>query len=117
MEGPESQFTTTQTQKPTRVRHAVHKDQTFDSNMDSEGSDGDRPRGTDGKRPLTTRQAVLASVVGLSWTRGCVPSFTGYGSLSCVWVFPTGYRSMYETLRKRKWLNEAEITLRQDTKR
>jgi hypothetical protein len=51
----------TQTQKPTRVRRAVHKDQTFDSDMESEDSDGDRPRGTDGKRPLTTRQAVLAT--------------------------------------------------------
>ena len=56
----------TQTQKPTRVRRAVHKDKDLDSDIESEDSDADRPRGTDGKRPLTTRQAVLASVVGAS---------------------------------------------------
>ena len=56
----------TQTQKPTRVRRAVHKDKNLDSDIESEDSDDDRPRGIDGKRPLTTRQAVLASVVGSS---------------------------------------------------
>jgi Ino eighty subunit 2 len=74
----------TQTQKPTRVRRAVQKDKSLDSDIESEDSDGDRPRGADGKRPLTTRQAVLASVVGSSHVSlGASLRFTGYRSLSC----------------------------------
>jgi Ino eighty subunit 2 len=53
------------TQKPARVRRAVHKDKALDSDVESEDDDDDQPRG-DAKRPLTTRQAVLASVVGSS---------------------------------------------------
>ncbi len=56
----------TQTQKPARVRRVVHKDKVLDSDIESEDDDDDQPRGGDGKRPLTTRQAVLASVVGSS---------------------------------------------------
>ncbi|KAF8267480.1 hypothetical protein EI94DRAFT_1321419 [Lactarius quietus] len=52
------------TQKPTRVRRAAaQKDKDPDSAIESEDDD-DQPRGS--KRPLTTRQAVLASVVGSS---------------------------------------------------
>jgi Ino eighty subunit 2 len=53
------------TQKPVRVRRVVHKDKDLDSDVESEDEDDD-PRGGEGKRPLTTRQAVLASVVGSS---------------------------------------------------
>ena len=52
------------TQKPARVRRAVHKEKDIDSGVESEDDD-DQPRGG-AKRPLTTRQAVLASVVGSS---------------------------------------------------
>jgi Ino eighty subunit 2 len=52
------------TQKPARVRRAVHKEKDLDSAIESEDDD-DQPRGG-AKRPLTTRQAVLASVVGSS---------------------------------------------------
>jgi Ino eighty subunit 2 len=73
----------TQIQKPTRARRAVHKDKALDSDIESEDSDADRPRGADGKRPLTTRQAVLASVVGSSHVSlGASPSFAGYGLVS-----------------------------------
>lgn len=55
-----------QTQKPApRVRRVIHKDKDLDSDVESEDEDDD-PRGGEGKRPLTTRQAVLASVVGSS---------------------------------------------------
>ena len=43
---------------------------------------------------------------------GCVPSFTGYSSLSCIWIFPTGYQGIDETSRKKNRLNEAEIAFR-----
>ena len=56
----------TQTLKPARVRRAVHKDKDLDSDVESEDDDDEHPRDADGKRPLTTRQAVLASVVGSS---------------------------------------------------
>ncbi|KAH9954181.1 hypothetical protein BC827DRAFT_1386900 [Russula dissimulans] len=57
----------TQTQKPPRVPHAIHKDKDMDSDIESEDNDeDDHPRGGDGKRPLMTHQAVLASVVGSS---------------------------------------------------
>ena len=46
------------TQKPARVRRIVHKDKDPDSAVESEDDD-DQPRGG-AKRPLTTRQAVLA---------------------------------------------------------
>ena len=52
------------TQKPARVRRAAQKDKDPDSGVESEDDD-DQPRGG-AKRPLTTRQAVLASVVGSS---------------------------------------------------
>ncbi|KAH9039821.1 hypothetical protein EDB85DRAFT_224034 [Lactarius pseudohatsudake] len=52
------------TQKPARVRRAAHKEKDPDSAIESEDDD-DQPRGG-AKRPLTTRQAVLASVVGSS---------------------------------------------------
>ena len=58
-----------QTQKPPRVRRAATKDKDFkESDVESEDDDDDdeHPRGGEGKRPLTTRQAVLASVVGSS---------------------------------------------------
>jgi len=76
------------TQKPTRVRRAIHKDKDPDSAVESE-DDEDQPRGG-AKRPLTTRQAVLASVVGSS------------------------HVSLDETSRKKKQLNEAEIALRRE---
>ncbi|KAI0291270.1 hypothetical protein BC826DRAFT_1106026 [Russula brevipes] len=78
----------TQPQKPPRVRRAVHKDKDLDSGIESEDDDDEQPR--DGKRPLTTRQAVLASVVGSS------------------------HVSLDETSRKKKQLNEAEIALRRE---
>ncbi|KAH9981561.1 hypothetical protein BJV74DRAFT_879232 [Russula compacta] len=81
----------TQTQKPPRVRRTVHKDKDLDSDIESEDDDDDeQPRRGDGKRPLTTRQAVLASVVGAS------------------------HVSLDETSRKKKQLNEAEIALRRE---
>ncbi|KAH9163804.1 hypothetical protein EDB89DRAFT_1859831 [Lactarius sanguifluus] len=76
------------TQKPARVRRAAHKDKDPDSAVESEDDD-DQPRGG-AKRPLTTRQAVLASVVGSS------------------------HVSLDETSRKKKQLNEAEIALRRE---
>ncbi|KAN0137816.1 hypothetical protein V8E53_004300 [Lactarius tabidus] len=75
------------TQKPTRVRRSVQKEKDPDSGIESEDDD-DQPRGA--KRPLTTRQAVLASVVGSS------------------------HVSLDETSRKKKQLNEAEIALRRE---
>lgn len=75
-------------QKPARVRRAAHKDKDPDSAVESEDDD-DQPRGG-AKRPLTTRQAVLASVVGSS------------------------HVSLDETSRKKKQLNEAEIALRRE---
>jgi hypothetical protein len=51
------------------VRRAANKDKDFkESDIESEDEDDDdeHPRGGEGKRPLTTRQAVLASVVGSS---------------------------------------------------
>ena len=56
----------TQTQKPTHICCAIHKDKDLDSNIESEDSDANHPCGTDGKRLLTTCQAVLASIVGSS---------------------------------------------------
>jgi Ino eighty subunit 2 len=58
-----------QTQKPPRVRRAANKDKDFkESDVESEDDDDDDEhlRVGEGKRPLTTRQAVLASVVGSS---------------------------------------------------
>lgn len=75
------------TQKPTRVRRSTQKEKDPDSGVESEDDD-DQPRGS--KRPLTTRQAVLASVVGSS------------------------HVSLDETSRKKKQLNEAEIALRRE---
>ena len=49
----------TQTPKPAHVRHVVHKDKVLDGDIKSED---DEPRGGDGIRLLTTRQAVLASI-------------------------------------------------------
>ena len=70
----------TQTQKPIRARRTIHKDKALDSEIESEDSDADRPRGADGKRPLTTRQAVLASVVGSSHVSlGAYPIVRGIG--------------------------------------
>jgi hypothetical protein len=40
-----------QTQKPTRVRRAVHKDKELDSDIEFEDGDDEQPRGADGKRP------------------------------------------------------------------
>ena len=51
------------------MRRAATKDKDFkESDVESEDDDDDdeHPRGGEGKRPLTTRQAVLASVVGSS---------------------------------------------------
>jgi Ino eighty subunit 2 len=94
-----------QTQKPPHAPHTVHKD----SDIESEDYDeDDHPHGRDGKRPLTTCQAVLASVVGSSpltfrWVGSC--SF----NLSRLII-----RSIDETSRKKKQLNEAEIALRRE---
>jgi Ino eighty subunit 2 len=105
----------TQTQKPTRVRRAVHKDKSLDSDVESEDSDGDYPRSTDGKKPLTTRQAVLASVVGsLHISLGASLRLQDTARFSCIWVFLTGHRGIDETSRKTKQLNEAEIALRRE---
>jgi hypothetical protein len=52
----------THSQKPSRAPHAV-----LDGDIQWEDDDGDdHPSGGDGKRPLTTCQAILASVVGSS---------------------------------------------------
>ncbi|KAI9507129.1 hypothetical protein F5148DRAFT_1276325 [Russula earlei] len=80
----------TQPQKPPRVHRAVPKDKDLDSDIESEDDDDDIPRSGNGKRPLTTRQAVLASVVGSS------------------------HVALDETSRKKKQLNEAEIALRRE---
>jgi hypothetical protein len=50
-----------QIQKPPRVCLVVHKDSDFESE-DKDDHDA-HPRDGEGKWPLTTRQAVLASVV------------------------------------------------------
>ena len=50
----------TQTPKPAHVHHVIHKDKVLDSDIKSED---DEPHGGDGIRPLTTCQAVLASIV------------------------------------------------------
>ncbi|KAH9956404.1 hypothetical protein BC827DRAFT_1378584, partial [Russula dissimulans] len=55
----------THSQKPSRAPHAV-----LDGDIQWEDDDGDdHPSGGDGKRPLTTCQAILASVVGSSHKR------------------------------------------------
>jgi Ino eighty subunit 2 len=68
------------------VRRVVHKDKDPDSDVESEEDDDDdeHPRGGEGKRPLTTRQAVLASVVGSSHVSlGASQTFLpGYGECS-----------------------------------
>ncbi|KAH9953497.1 hypothetical protein BC827DRAFT_131418 [Russula dissimulans] len=59
----------TQTEKPSRAPRAIHKAKDLDSDIESEDDDDDDdddPYDGDGKRPLTTRQAALASVVGSS---------------------------------------------------
>jgi hypothetical protein len=65
------------------MRRVVHKEKNPDSDVESEEDDDDdeHPRGGEGKRPLTTRQAVLASVVGSSHVSlGASQTFQpGYG--------------------------------------
>jgi len=51
----------TQTQKPSRASRAVHKDLDSDIELEDDDED-DHPCGGDGKRLLTTRQVVLASI-------------------------------------------------------
>jgi Ino eighty subunit 2 len=94
------------------VRRVVHKDKDFkDSDVESEDDDDDdeHPRGGEGKRPLTTRQAVLASVVGSSHVS------LGASHISCC-VAGNGLIEGFkdETSRKKKQLNEAEIALRRE---
>ncbi|KAH9962403.1 hypothetical protein BC827DRAFT_219396 [Russula dissimulans] len=98
----------TQTQKPSRAPRAVHKDKDSDSDMESEDDDEyDHPHGQGTKQPLTTRQAVLRSIVGfLSRLAGCVD--VPHPFLSTYLVI----ESMDETSRKKKQLNEAKIALR-----
>ncbi|KAH9957195.1 hypothetical protein BC827DRAFT_1270393 [Russula dissimulans] len=56
-----------QPQKPSRVPRAFHNNKDLDSDIKLEDNNkDDRPRGGDGKLPPTTRQAVLASVIGSS---------------------------------------------------
>ncbi|KAH9957197.1 hypothetical protein BC827DRAFT_1378216 [Russula dissimulans] len=98
------------TQKPSRAHGAVHKDKDkdLDSDIESEDDDeGDDPRDGVGKRPLTTRQAALASVV-LSRFAGCVHVPHFFSSAHPV------VGSIDETSRKKKRLNEAEIALRRE---
>ncbi len=96
------------------MRRIVHKDKDLDSDIESEDEDDDdeHPRGGEGKRPLTTRQAVLASVVGSS-----------HVSLGTSRIFLSGCGANVligcrapkdETSRKKKQLNEAEIALRRE---
>ena len=102
---------------PARVRRVVHhpKDKDLDSDVESEDEDDDdeHPRGAgEGKRPLTTRQAVLASVVGsshvsLGASRDFFCRVTGKCSNLCA-------TKIDETSRKKKQLNEAEIALRRE---
>ena len=68
------------------MRRVVHKEKDPDSDLESEEDDDDDepPRGGEGKRPLTTRQAVLASVVGSS-----------HVSLGASQDFATGLRVMF----------------------
>jgi Ino eighty subunit 2 len=110
----------TQPQKPARVRRAVHKDKDLNSDVESEDDDDEQPRGADGKRPLTTRQAVLASVVGSSHVSlGASLHFLRHGLPCClgkVGAFLTSSHrgTLDETSRKKKQLNEAEIALRRE---
>lgn len=103
-----------QTQKPPRVvcRIVVHKDKDLGSDVESEDDDDDdeHPRAGGGKRPLTTRQAVLASVVGSSHI-SLGTSQTSAGSAGNVLI---GNIKKDETSRKKKQLNEAEIALRRE---
>ncbi|KAH9957206.1 hypothetical protein BC827DRAFT_714941 [Russula dissimulans] len=79
----------TQTHKRSRAPRAVHEDKDLDSDIEPEVDDeDDHPRDGVGKRPPTTRQVALASVVGSS------------------------HVSLDETSRKKKQLNGAEIALR-----
>lgn len=97
------------------MRRTVHKDKDLDSDIESEDDDDDeQPRRGDGKRPLTTRQAVLASVVGSSHVSlGVFFSFTA--SRQRISDQPLGIdRDTDETSRKKKQLNEAEIALRRE---
>jgi len=99
-----------QTQKPSRAPRAVHKDKDLDSDIESEDDDeDDHPR--DGKRPLTTRQAVLASVVGSSHV-SLGASMFAHSFSSRLTIRSLG--SIDETSRKKKQLNEAEIALRRE---
>jgi hypothetical protein len=55
----------TQTHKRSRAPRAVHEDKDLDSDIEPEVDDeDDHPRDGVGKRPPTTRQVALASVVG-----------------------------------------------------
>ncbi|KAH9953815.1 hypothetical protein BC827DRAFT_1246133, partial [Russula dissimulans] len=76
----------TQTEKPSRAPRTIHKAKYLDSDIESEDDDDD-PHDGDGKRPLMTRQAALASVDRSS------------------------HISLDETSRKKKQLNEAKIML------
>ncbi|KAH9959065.1 hypothetical protein BC827DRAFT_1384857 [Russula dissimulans] len=79
----------TQTQKPSRASRAVHKDLDSDIGLEYDDED-DHPHGADGRRPLTTRETVLASVVASS------------------------HVSLVETSRQKEQLNKFEITPRRE---
>ncbi|KAH9957714.1 hypothetical protein BC827DRAFT_1378031 [Russula dissimulans] len=86
-----------QTQKPPHAPHTVHKD----SDIEPEDYDeDDHTHGRDGKRPLTTCQAVLASVVGSSPLTFRWKKQLNKGEIAL---------RREETARKRKHLSEKKL--------
>ena len=61
---------------------SIHKDSDFES--DDEDNHDEHPRDGEGKWPLTTRQAVLASVVG--------PFHVSFGAVSDL---PAGFAQVF----------------------